>query len=394
MDRNTAILILRILGPSCLVAVPKTLFFSLLRGLEEMGITNTIEVLTTALQQFGVVLILYFNGDLLTVVYWYSGCYFLRLIMYMIISSSRFGWLAFLPGYFHSVVKRNYNYTSRLVFAAVANTINMQIDKWVITTFMPIAQVGYYGLVNTAFSRSRILIGAVSQAAFPSFSALHAAGERDILMRQYHKMQDIVSYSVVPMFALLIYAFHPLFSFVFNADIARELFVPGLLLCLSTFLQATLTVPYIFALATGNSGITAKQKVFDLIIVPPLAIAFTYWWGLVGAALSIVILNILHIIYGLRRTVRECLKFGMWDWYFPFIKVLTLFLLCYGVPWLIIEMLGDFSLVSLLIGYIAGSCGFCVGGYLAVHEETRKAGKALLLQILNKAGFVRARMGD
>ena len=391
MDRDTAVLILRILGPASLVAVPKTLYYSLLRGLEDMGVTNAIEVATTFLQQFGIILILYVGGGLMPVVYWYTGIYLLRLILYIAYSGPHFGWLAFRPGYFQSVFKRNYRYTSRLVFAAVVETINAQIDKWVISTFMPIAQVGYYGFVFSGFSRARLFTGAVSQAAFPAFSALHNDGKWDKLVEQYNKMHDIVCYSAVPIFAFLIFAFIPLFSFVFDAQIAQELFWPGMLLCIGIYLQATMTVPHIFTLAIGNSGITAKQKVYDILIVPPAAIACIYYWGLVGAAFSFVLLNLLHMVYGLRRTIRECLKTTMWKWYSSFFKVLALTLVGYGIPWFVVTRLGNPSLLRLLFGYIIGSIGFFTGGYFLIHEDTRVSVHSFLRLLYNKAGLLRVR---
>ncbi len=71
MDAPTAVHILRVMGMASFLALPKSFYVSLFVGLERMEFNNTIDVLTTGLQQAGTILILTLGGSLFQVVYWY-----------------------------------------------------------------------------------------------------------------------------------------------------------------------------------------------------------------------------------------------------------------------------------------------------------------------------------
>ena len=62
IDSAKAIYILRVLGIASLVAFPLSFYASLLRGLQRMEFNNIIDVSSSGLHQFGIVMILIAGG--------------------------------------------------------------------------------------------------------------------------------------------------------------------------------------------------------------------------------------------------------------------------------------------------------------------------------------------
>jgi len=371
MNMATATYILRILGIASIVALPKSLYVSLFRGLERMEFNNFIDVSTTGLQQFGTILILALGGDLFFVVYWFASCYAFGIFIYVVISARFFSLRTLIPGYSFSVIKRNLGFASRMMSISIMATINSQADKIIISKLLPIGVVGYYGITYSIASKGQLVTGAVSQAAFPSFSALFKAGDRNRMMSQYQKLQDLLCYGIAPLFAAISFAVIPLFSYMLNKDIARLLFLPTFLLCVGFYMNGTLTIPYVFSLAVGKPGITVRMNFYALFVVLPVTGLLIYFFGLIGAGLSWVFYHIFAYSYGVPRICSQCLEILVWKWYLHVLKIFTLVGLTYGIAWITLDVIGNHSILLLTLAYISASIVFLTGSYFMIGKELR-----------------------
>src|SRR2546429_5088302 len=63
IDPQTATRVMQILACGALLALPRSLYGSLFRGLQQMGVNNVIEVGALAIQQIGIIVILAFWGS-------------------------------------------------------------------------------------------------------------------------------------------------------------------------------------------------------------------------------------------------------------------------------------------------------------------------------------------
>jgi len=378
MNTATAIYILRILGIASLAALPKSLYVSLFRGLQRMEFNNFIDVITTGLQQFGTILILALGGDLFFVVYWFASCYAFRIFIYVAISARFFSLRTLIPGYSFNVIKRNLGFASRMMSISILATINSQADKIIVSKLLPIGIVGYYGITYSIASKGQLVTGAVSQAAFPSFSALFKAGDRNGMMSQYQKLQDLLCYGIVLIFAAIPFAVIPLFSYMLNKDIARLLFLPTVLLCVGFYMNGTITIPYVFSLAVGKPGITVRMNFYALFVVLPVTGLLIYFFGLIGAGLSWVFYHIFAYSYGVPRICSQCLEIPVWKWYLHVLKIFALIILTYGVGWAFLELMGSYSIISLALAYTGATIVFLTCAYFMIGDELKNT----LLQLL------------
>lgn len=176
MDAATAMQVLQILGISALLALPRSLYTSIFRGLQRMEFNNFIDVASSALQQFGIIVILAIGGRLLAVVYWIAVSFGVGVLCCIFALHRFFSWQTFVPHYYSTVVKRNLRYSSNMMSISLLAMVHMQFDKIIVSKLLPVSLFGFYGFAYNAVSKTILLTSAVAQAAFPSFSSLFKMG--------------------------------------------------------------------------------------------------------------------------------------------------------------------------------------------------------------------------
>jgi O-antigen/teichoic acid export membrane protein len=385
LDPSAAILALRILGIAALSALPRAFYTSILRGLQRMEFNNLIDVATSALQQFGIIVILVLGGGLLQVVYWFGACSAVGIAAYFVISAHFFSFRALVPGYSSAVVKRNFRYASRMASISILGMVQMQSDRAIASKLLPLGVFGYYGLAYAAVSRSTLATGAIAQAVFPSFSALSKAGDRTTLMSRYRQLQDLVCWGTIPLFAAISFAARPLFNYLLNAEASRLLLLPITFLCVGFYMNGTLNVPYIFSIAVGRPDIAARSNYYALFIVLPATFAFVSFFGVSGAAFSWVFYHLFAYAYQVPRTCSECLGIATWRWCVGVLRIVLFASLTYGVAWMILESSRSHSIISLVLAYVAASLVYLTAAYLSMGNELR-ASLARLPQTLMARG--------
>jgi O-antigen/teichoic acid export membrane protein len=367
----TATRILRVLGIASLLALPRSFYMSILRGIQRMEFTNLIDVGTSALLQFGTIVVLFLGGGLIQVTHWMAGCYLLGLVVYLTVCAHFFGFKVFVPRISTSVIDRNAGYTFRLAGITVLSMIHVQSDKAIVSKLLPLGVFGYYGMAYNAVSRGMLVSTSVSQAVFPSFSTLYKQGDCDGLMCQYRKLQDLLCYAVIPMFAAIPFAARPLFTFVLNAEAARMLLWPVTFLSIGFCMNGTISIPYVLSLAVGKPGIAARTNFYALFAVLPVTVLLVYEFGIAGAGFSWVFYHLFAYAYMMPRICSECLGMPVWKWYLHVFKVFGLAGLTYGGAWVIMMSLASFSIPSLTLGYAIASIAFVAAAYRLIGRELR-----------------------
>lgn len=382
IDLPTAIYILRILGIASLIAFPLSFYSSLISGLERMELNNIIDVSVSILQQFGIVGVLMLGGSLSHVVYWIAACYVFRVAGYLAVCRRFFSTAAFLPRYVHSVLVRNMKFTSHMVSISVLAMLNKQADKVMISKLLPIGQLGYYGFAYGAISKAGLITAAIAQAAFPSFCSLSGEKDGSRLITQYSKLQDLVCYMTLPLFALISFAALPLFTYIFNEEIAKSLQLPVVLLSLGFYLNGTMAIPYRIILATGNPEIAVRQNLYAIFSVLPVTLVLIYYLGLTGAAMGWVLYFLFCYAYSVPRICRECMGKPAWFFYGHVLRVFLLTVLTYGVAYGILVVVDIFTISSLSLTYIIASAIFLIGAYFMIGDDLGKT----ILRYIQSAG--------
>ena len=373
LDASTATSVLRILGISSISILPRAFYAGILRGLQRFEFTNLIDVGFSGVQQVGTIVVLILGGGLLDIAWWYAACYALSILAYLGTSGRLASWSALAPGFSYAVLKRNFAYASRMASLSLTAMVHSQADRAIVSKLLPLSTFGYYAIAGGAASRGTLLTGAIAQAAFPNFSELFKRGNRDALVSQYRKLQDLICFGTVPIFAAILFATLPLFSYVLNAQAAKMLLWPLTFLCLGYYMNGTLNAPYIVSLAVGKPGIVARLNFYALFAVLPVTFALVYFFGLIGAGLSWVFYHLFAYAYAVPMICSECLRIPAAEWYSHVLRIAALAGGTYGGAWMILSACGGRSILSLLLAYAGASVAFLVGAYWTMGDELRES---------------------
>ena len=371
IDAATATTMLRVLSVTTLIALPRALYSSLFQGRQRMELNNGIDVASSAIQQAGTIAILARGGDVYAVVGWLAAIAVLSTLTYMTIAARMFGWRALVPGYSRDVVTRNLGFTAHMGVLSVLNMILLQFDKVVVSKLLPIASVGYYSFASTVMVRIRFAAAAIAQAALPSLSALHQLGDARSLQVQYRKLQDLICYGMVPLFAAASFGALPVYTYLFNRQVAWLLLLPNALLCLGFFMSATVIIPYTFAIAVGRPDIASRSNALALFVLIPVTTGLIYEFGLVGAASSWVVYHLFLYAYMIPRICRECLLVSRRSWYTPILKNLVLAGGTYGSLWIFVVIPRSYSTSALALAYVAASAVYVAAAFFLIGPDLR-----------------------
>ncbi len=373
IDAGTAANMLRLMSGTALVLLPKGLYSSVFRGRQKMHINNTIDVVTAATQQLGIVAVLLANGRVYAVGAWFSINALLSAGAYILFTAREIGWGALVPSFSVEAIRRNVAFTGQMMVISVLALVHIQAAQVIVSKLLPIAQFGYYSFAASTVNRATFVTAAAAQAAFPSFSGLHAAGDRYGLMQQYRKLQDLVCYGTLPLFAGICFAALPVFTYVFNSGgTAQKLLLPAAFLALGSWMNATMNIPYMLSIAMGRPDIAARSNLYAAIVVLPVTAALIFTWGLPGAGFSWVFYQLFTYAYMVPRICRECLQEPVRNWYGHVAKVLALAAATYGVAWLFVSVIGAFTLPVLVIAYLLGTAAFAAAAYVMIGSDLRQ----------------------
>ena len=388
MDAATATRMLQVLGVASVVGLPRSLYISILQGLQRMEFRNIIDVATSGVQQFGIIVILAMGGELFHVVYWLALCFGLSLVGYLFVCLRFFSWQVLVPAYSADVIKRNKGYAKQMMQGSIFAMIHTQADKLIISKLLPVGILGYYSFGYGFVAKGSMVTGAIAQAVFPSLSSLFKIGDRTRLVLQYRKMHDLTCYVTVPIFAALIFSELPLFTYFLNEEVARTLLMPITFLCIGFYMNGTLSVPYVFSLAVGKPDISVRLNFLALFFVPPGTAILIYFFGLSGAGFSWIVYHLFAYAYGVPMICKECLEMPVSNWYLHVLKIVILTIGTYGLAWLFVASRGTYTLPILCSAYFGASGIYLIGASQMIGEDLRVALFALLRTLKAKPARV------
>jgi O-antigen/teichoic acid export membrane protein len=371
ISRDTATTMVRFLAITTLIMLPRALYSSLFQGRQRMELNNGIDVGSSAVQQLGIIVILATGGDTFAVVKWIALAAVLSTVTYMIIVARLFGARMLVPTFSADVIRRNARFTAHMGALTVLNMVLVQFDKVVVSKLLPIATVGYYSFASNVVIRLSFAVSAVGQAALPSFSHLYQKRDTDALLTQYRKLQDLICYGMVPLFAAVTFGALPLYGYLFDRQVAWLLLLPTALLCLGFYLAATVHIPYTFSVAIGMPYIASRSNALALVVLVPVTTALVYFYGLPGAACSWIVLQICLYVYMIPRICRECLHISAVGWYAHVARPLALAGITYGLVWIAVVVPQSYSESALALVYSGASAAFIFGALALIGPDLR-----------------------
>lgn len=383
-DHDQVMIAFIAISASLLLAVPRALYGAIIAGNDRMDFWNVANVATVGLQQLGMIAVLSMGGTLYHVTVWYLVSGVMGLAIFALMASRLSNVSLWHIAYKWSVIRKNVHFGSRLFANTMVGYLVGQVDRWIVSKTLSAAMLGYYGVAQGLVSKGAMVPGAIASAAFPALSTDVTNKQRSGWIAQYHKLQDFCCFVYVPVSAAVVMIGIVVLTLVFNDVVVRDSWAALLFLALGQLVLGVQYVPYMLSLAMKRPDISLRANLCTVVISIPVAILLTIQFGLVGAALSTVVSNGLHMIFFIPRFSDQCLETNGWKWFRVSGYLVGLGVLSYAVPWGVLWAMGlGLSVVGLIVGYVVGSGIFLLVGWLAVGSEL----KGVVRQQLRRVGI-------
>ena len=363
---------LTVLGCAALLTLPRSLYGSVFKGLQEMGVPNAIDVAATVVQQTAILLVVGAGGGLWAVSLAVAGSAILWTVSYVVAAARCLPARALVPGFHLSAFRTNRRYAFRMMGVSLLAMVHMQSDKVIASRFLSLATFGMYSFAFGSINRAMLLTSAVSQAALPSLTALVARGERAAMLAQYHRLHQLLIVAMAIVFGAVPFALPPLFGWMFGVDEAMAMVLPGTLVALGFYMNSTLNMPYVLSLAMGKPEIALASNAWALVGVLPVTAALVWQWGAVGAGASWVLYNLFTIAVVIPRISRECTQEPTSRWLGEIARLASPALLIYGSTWAALDAIGRPAVVELTIGYLASTLAYLAIGWTMLSRDERQ----------------------
>jgi O-antigen/teichoic acid export membrane protein len=312
---QTAIMIM---GMAVAFQWPMSFYSGGLLGLQRQVLLNVINVVMATFRGLGAVFILWLVSP--TVEAFFSW--------QIVVSVVHTGLIVFFlwrslpdsaepPRFRRELLLNIWRFAAGMTGITVLVTILTQLDKVILSRMLSLKMFGYYALASAVAMNLGRFVAPVFSATFPRMTNLVALGAREEMTRLYHKSAQLVSVLVLPAAVVVaLFSEEILLLWTQSPETAEHTHLLVSILVMGTAIHGLMHIPYALQLASGWTRLAFLGNVVSVLLLTPLMIALTKWYGAVGAAGVWVILNVGYMFISVPIMHRRLLPAEKWRWYF------------------------------------------------------------------------------
>jgi O-antigen/teichoic acid export membrane protein len=171
-----------------------------------------------------------------------------------------------------------------------------QIDKFFISSKLPLDQLGLYSFGNYLGSSILIITGVIGNVLLPKLVEVVSKGNNDEIIYYYHKYTRLVASLITPL-ALFICFFSKEIILIWtgNLDTANKTYLIVSFVSFGALFNAYFTIPYYLMLSYGWTKLAIYQNIILSFIAIPLIIFSVQKFGIIGGTFLGIIGNISYV---------------------------------------------------------------------------------------------------
>ena len=289
-----------------------------LMGLQRQVLLNVINVLMATFRGLGAVLILWLVSPTVEAFFsWQIVVSVVHIGLIVLFLWRSLPHAAEPPRFRRELLLNIWRFAAGMTGITVLVTILTQLDKVILSRMLSLEMFGYYALASVVAMNLGRFVSPVFSATYPRLTNLVALGATEEITRLYHKSAQLVSVLVLPA-ALVIALFSKEILLLWTQSplTAGHTHVLVSILVMGTAVNGLMNIPYAMQLASGWTRLAFLTNFVSLLLLVPLMIVLTKWYGAVGAASVWVILNVGYMFISLPIMHRRLLPTEKWRWYF------------------------------------------------------------------------------
>lgn len=208
------------------------------------------------------------------------------------------------------------HFAGGMMAATLLALLLTQLDKILLSRFLTLDKFGYYTLAATVASVIVMLVSPITQAFYPRFTELVVKKDNVKLISAYHLSAQLVTILATPPALILIFfSNNILLLWTGNSVLSHQVTPLLTILALGTLLNGLMHIPSMLALAHGWSAFAFWVNLVAIFLLLPAILWTTPHYGPLGAAWSLLLLNIGYVFVGIHFMHSRILPLEKWRWY-------------------------------------------------------------------------------
>jgi len=317
LSMQTAEQALFIMGLLVALQMPIGLYTGGLMGLQKQVLLNTVNAGMNTLRSAGAVLVLWLCSPTIQ-------AFFLWQIITSIVNN-------FLLAFFlwrglpiteekaifqKQLLKGIWRFAAGMSGISILAIILTQLDKVILSKMLPLEMFGYYMLASMIAMSLVRLFTPVFFSIYPKFTQLVILNDQDGLKEFYHKSCQFMSVLVLPIaIVIALFSYEIILIWTQNPVTAEKTHLLVSILICGTAINGLMNPPYALQLAFGWTRLSVLKNIIAVIILVPLIIYITKYYGAIGAASVWLVLNMGYVIFEIPIMHRRLLCKEKWRWY-------------------------------------------------------------------------------
>jgi O-antigen/teichoic acid export membrane protein len=205
-------------------------------------------------------------------------------------------------------LRRIWGYSMGMGGIALSALVFTQLDKVLLSKLIGLGDFGRYVLASTVVSGLYVLVSPLFNALYPRFTQLVTLGEIGTLTALYRLGTRTLSSVLFPVAVVLAALSHEvLYLWTGNEQLATAAAPLVALLGAGSALHGIMYFPYALQLAYGLPQVTLRINLILLAVQVPLVLSLGYTLGVLGGAISWLVLHVLNLLLGTWITHRRVL---------------------------------------------------------------------------------------
>ena len=313
-----------------------------LAGLQAQGRMNAIQTFGNVLRYGGGVAVLLWKADLA----WFFATQALVAAIQTFVTRQAL-WKMIpahpesQPAFRSDLVRQMGRYSAGMAFSSLAAVLMSNIDRIMVGTMLPAAELGKYSVAFTATGLLQLGIQPFYRAFFPRYSELVSVGDHARLRHEYFRSCQLVAGCIIPL-AIVGWVFAPVLLTGWLGSREETVIVVFRWLLLGVSCSGLMWLPAALQQASGWTRLHASMMAGALVLGAPLMVFAIRTLGTVGATTVWVLNGLAGLSIELWLMHRRLLVGELMAWYRsvlvpPLLMTLPLAALSW---WLIPEHLG------------------------------------------------------
>jgi O-antigen/teichoic acid export membrane protein len=364
-----------IMGAIFAFSFPISLYSGVLNSLGLQLQCAGFTLLSTILKSIGVLIVLdYYHPTIENYFIWH---FLISLVLVLVLKKS-VGAKIFLqsPNFSRKQLGSIWKFSAGMAGISFITFFLSQIDKIMVSKFLALDVVGYYGLAFTLGFAITQVITPFQPIIFPKFSTLVSLNKHEELVDLYHKYSRWITLIIGPIgFGMILFSSEILMFWTKNTVLTENTAPILRILTAGTLFNCLMWVPYWYLLAKGITKFTFYQNLIAAVILIPLLYYWIINYGAIGASLVWFTVNLGYVIISIPIFHKLYMKKELMKWYIEdtLKPLITSFIVLILMKFIQISYFENMDLFTFIILYI-----FSILVYIIIIPETRRITVKLL----------------